>query len=302
NDGGSYIGSMAQRCGGVGRNHADALTRLGCDVNFISVVGNDDSGDYLLRKSSHINLNHMTRLPNVPTATYLSINVKGNIQHGFSSIEENISKLTSDLIRSKEDLFCDADYILIDGNTPVETLRNITDLAQAHHKNVWFDPADLAKVQKVFMAKNISHISVISPNAYEFMNYCTLLGIPLPEQLLTNSDAMLDFCNSLGPQLKALFPGQLSLILLTLGNAGILALQRHESSIEIVPWPAPQLSQALLVSPSGAGDCFNAGFLTAYLKNLSFHDCLRIGTECAKLSLMSIDAVPNTITSQLLGT
>jgi sugar/nucleoside kinase (ribokinase family) len=45
---------MAQRCGGVGRNHVDALTRLGCDVNFISVVGNDDSGDYLLRKSSHI--------------------------------------------------------------------------------------------------------------------------------------------------------------------------------------------------------------------------------------------------------
>lgn len=54
NDGGTYPGRMIQRCGGVGRNHADALTRLGIDVHLISVVGDDSHAEFVRSRCKHM--------------------------------------------------------------------------------------------------------------------------------------------------------------------------------------------------------------------------------------------------------
>jgi pseudouridine-5'-phosphate glycosidase/pseudouridine kinase len=40
-NGGTYPGHVTQSFGGVGRNIADGLTRLGVDTLFISAIGND---------------------------------------------------------------------------------------------------------------------------------------------------------------------------------------------------------------------------------------------------------------------
>ncbi|VDK29368.1 unnamed protein product [Anisakis simplex] len=45
---------MVQRCGGVGRNHADALTRLGVDVHLISALGNDSFADFIRMHCQHM--------------------------------------------------------------------------------------------------------------------------------------------------------------------------------------------------------------------------------------------------------
>lgn len=42
------------RTGGVARNHADALSRLGCKVDFISAIGNDILGNILQQKCTHM--------------------------------------------------------------------------------------------------------------------------------------------------------------------------------------------------------------------------------------------------------
>jgi pseudouridine kinase len=61
-DGGTYPGVVRQSLGGVGRNHVDALTRLGNDVHFISSIGNDENGQFFLQNSKHFRVCYKTIL------------------------------------------------------------------------------------------------------------------------------------------------------------------------------------------------------------------------------------------------
>lgn len=47
-DGSTHRGTIRRSYGGVGRNLADALTRLGCKPLFVSVVGEDAAGRELI--------------------------------------------------------------------------------------------------------------------------------------------------------------------------------------------------------------------------------------------------------------
>lgn len=62
---GAYLpAKIVQRPGGVARNHTDALTRLGCDVQLLSAFGADAQGRldpgamFLLQRGAHIVSGH----------------------------------------------------------------------------------------------------------------------------------------------------------------------------------------------------------------------------------------------------
>jgi sugar/nucleoside kinase (ribokinase family) len=60
----------------------------------------------------------------------------------------------------------------------------------------------------------------------------------------------------------------------------------------IITQPAPDLSESGILSVSGAGDCFNAGFISGILQGLTWTECAIKGTFCAKKSLQSVHNVP----------
>lgn len=105
---------MEQRCGGVARNHADALTRLGCDVTFLSAIGNDALGEWIRKRCNHMvnsryhhgflsffqfqNWDNVVISNKFSTATYLSINVQGNINFGINSIGNVIYAISPEYV------------------------------------------------------------------------------------------------------------------------------------------------------------------------------------------------------------
>lgn len=64
----------------------------------------------------------------------MSVNINGNIVHGFSSIEESIASITPEYISKNESLIAETDYIVIDGNLPENAIKRVIDLAEAHRK------------------------------------------------------------------------------------------------------------------------------------------------------------------------
>ncbi len=84
-------------------------------------------------------------------------------------------------------------------------------------------------------------------------------------------------------QLAALTP----VVVVKLGAEGALA----QSGNEVARAPALPVN---VVDTTGAGDCFNAGFMYGYLRGYSLQDCLRCGNLCGALAITSrgCDTVP----------
>ena len=71
----SNPGHIITSPGGVGRNIAENLARLGVDTCLISSVGNDLYGNQIIDKGidAGINMDNVAKIDNKPTSTYLSI-------------------------------------------------------------------------------------------------------------------------------------------------------------------------------------------------------------------------------------
>ncbi|MDG1708741.1 MAG: PfkB family carbohydrate kinase [Emcibacteraceae bacterium] len=71
----SNPGHIITSPGGVGRNIAENLARLGVETRLISAVGNDIYGNQILDKGtqSGINMDNVSVVEKMPTSTYLSI-------------------------------------------------------------------------------------------------------------------------------------------------------------------------------------------------------------------------------------
>ena len=72
NDGRTHTGRSRRSCGGVGRNVADALLKLGLEnTRLISIVGDDEHGKIIL-ESLGVGGEIVKRMSDVDTAKYES--------------------------------------------------------------------------------------------------------------------------------------------------------------------------------------------------------------------------------------
>lgn len=108
-------------------------------------------------------------------------------------------------------------------------------------------------------------------------------------------ESLADFMDANKSFLHRVFPDQMEILLITMGSTGCLLLSRPHigASVQITTIPAP--TKESIVSASGSGDCFNAGFLTALLYGASIDGCMKAGQKSAGLSLQSTETVPKTI-------
>ncbi|XP_023281352.1 uncharacterized protein LOC111669316, partial [Seriola lalandi dorsalis] len=81
-------GSVCQSFGGVGRNIADSLSRLGHRPLFISAIGADSHSDAVLNYCKHMNTSGVARLEEQSTATYcVVITESGEMSLGMGDMD-----------------------------------------------------------------------------------------------------------------------------------------------------------------------------------------------------------------------
>uniref|UniRef100_A0A914HFY9 Carbohydrate kinase PfkB domain-containing protein n=1 Tax=Globodera rostochiensis TaxID=31243 RepID=A0A914HFY9_GLORO len=330
--GGAYIPSrIIQTAGGVARNHADALSRLGCKVTLISALGTepwkkgekkgpqnckmDLLGRFLMEKCENIDWSHVFHCPNTPTASSVGIcTTKGTIiSQGFISVDPIMEQMEEDYIQSMEDQISKADFILVDANLNVRTLRKVVELARIKGTKVWFEPTNWTKVTKLFKAlgKNALHkVNVISPNLDELVELAKQLNEEDSQKFVHQfKDFLISLSSSSTPSAdisewisrkqipSALFPPSMSHLLITCDSMGVLLLSHAESSSVFAHHfvPPPDVRADQIVSVSGAGDCFNSGFLSALLNGCDLTNSAKVAYKCAAISLCSAEAVPEAI-------
>ncbi|XP_047358495.1 pseudouridine-metabolizing bifunctional protein C1861.05 isoform X1 [Vespa velutina] len=309
-DGRMHAGHSRQSCGGVGRNVADALIKLGAhDTRFISVVGNDEPGTAIFQ-SLKGGGGTLKRSSDVSTASCtVVVDAKGECcfivgeMEAFAAIDINLIKKYQTQLEA-------ASIIVIDANLPTETMALTLDIASHAKIPVWYEPTDVNIATKLFEIgsqwENTLHF--ISPNKNELLAISRFLGIPVPDNKLIIT---LDDVNEMANHLAKYIP----VIISTLGSEGVLITREAKKTDPFYDKngvlikngainshlykPLSHVSKIpyKIFSASGCGDCFAAGIIYGIHNNLNEENCVNLALKAADLSLRSHEAVPSTLSS-----
>ena len=143
--GSSNPGVTTTAHGGVGRNVAENLARLGSPVRLIGVVGDDAHGAALLHELSvlDVDVRGVRRSAECATGTYTAVlDRDGGLVIGVADMAATDSLSPDDV----DDLALrDASWLVLDGNLPTATIAHCLALAEQDHVPVVLDPVGVTK-------------------------------------------------------------------------------------------------------------------------------------------------------------
>lgn len=139
----SNPGTVVRTPGGVGRNVAENLARLGSRVALVSTVGSDPDGDWLLQETAVAGVDITPVLRGGRTGRYVAVlGADGELAVGVADMAATDALLPDvldlDLIRS-------ADLVVVDGNLPAATV----DAVLALGVRTVLDPVSVPKAERL---------------------------------------------------------------------------------------------------------------------------------------------------------
>lgn len=270
----SNPGSIATSFGGVGRNIAENLARLGEKVAMLTIVGDDVNGRALLDhcRSLNMDMSQALVLADETTSTYISILDEDQDMQMAISAMDIYAAFTPEFIDSKKERIQQAKLCIVDTNLPQETLFTLAELCEKHQIPLFVDLVSTTKALKV---KNfIGKFHTIKPNKLEAE---ILSGIAI-----TDEDSLIKNCRYFLKQgVKNIF--------ISLGKDGVFysdgKIFHHQKAFTTE-----------VVNATGAGDAFMAGISYAFHQQMPLEEACRFGISCATLTLQSIDTISPNLT------
>lgn len=257
--------------GGVARNVAENLARLGQPTRLLTVVGCDSEGDRLLQEveAAGVDIGAVRRSDEYATGTYLAVvNLAGELQTALDDM--NITSLISpDYVRSHQDLFADASAVFVDGNLPKETLRTVLSLARKAKIPVCADPTSTGLALK--FKPYLHRLAMITPNSDE--------AAALTELPVTASRRRVAVTAA-----KELVTAGVGMVIVALAEFGACYATSQTGG------HVPAIKTAI-VDPTGAGDAMTATVLFALLNDIPLDDAVQLGVSAASLTLRHRGAV-----------
>ena len=260
--------------GGVGRNIAENLSRLGCSVRFVSVFGDDSFSkalaDDLTKKGIDTSLCKTIR--GQTCSKYICINSeKGELIaaiNDMSLYDHMYAAITDEAIEAMNA----ADIVVLDANTSEELLEKI---AQRCTSPIAFDAVSISKVGRC--ANILDRLFLFKPNVYEAEALCRSL---VPED--QDKNALAPAFESSDIRFKAseyadfLINKGVKNVMISLGEDGVY--YANSSSGGTVPSMVTEI-----VNTSGCGDTFLAGAIRGYLDNADIKTMAGYGSAAAAI-------------------
>ena len=150
--------------GGKGANQAVAAARAGGDVVFIAAVGDDPYGEEALKgyRLDQINTENIKICKGVPSGiAMITISEKG--ENAITVASGANALLSPADLEKLEEAFHEAAYMLIQLETPLETVQKAVELCNELNTRVILNPAPAAELSD----KILENVSIITPNETE---------------------------------------------------------------------------------------------------------------------------------------
>jgi len=263
------IGSetLAEKCeltlGSASAIFAAGMAKLGHRVTFFSHVGQDYFGDFCLRilKQSGVSTRHVTRKADEKTG--VTIALSGKRDRALVTYAGAIATFKADSIN--ETVMSSQDHVHLTSYYLQTALRpsfaQLLRQAKASGLTTSFDP-------------NSDPSDKWSRNITAVLKYTDVLLVnELEAMKLTRSKTLNGALKTLGAKVHC--------AVIKRGDRGATAIQNDE----VFNDPGFRISA---IDTTGAGDSFDAGFMSAYLRKAPLAECLRIGNACGALSAMSV--------------
>lgn len=278
--GSSNPAAVQESCGGVARNIAENLAHLACHTSLMTVVGNDQAGQWVLKETarSGVDTSLCYVLPSENTGTYTALlDPAGEMFVAFANMDI-YERFDSALLHEKWPHIAASTLVIADTNVSADGLRELVKRCNESSLPLFIDPVSSEKAKKLPL--DLSGVTAIFPNLEEAFE---LAGIS------HSNETELDYTNLA----EAIRQRGVQHVFITLGSQGVLYVAEEGS--RLVP-PIP----TAIVEVTGAGDAFIAGVAYGILHNYSYPEACEFGLAAAHLTLQTTQSVSTKLNEQTI--
>ena len=269
----STPGRVRLSAGGVGRNIACNLARLGVETRLVAPLGDDAFAEIVRGDCARAGVDTSLCLSfaGEASSSYLFIaDAGGDMQLAVNDMAV-CDRLTPEAMAPRLDALNAMDAVVLDANLPAETLAF---LAESLRVPLVADAVSTAKAPR--LAAALPRLAALKPNAIEAE---TLTGEPVhgPDSAARAARRLIE----LGVERA----------FITLGERGVCCADRSETLF--IPGGAVRL-----VNATGAGDAFTAALTWGVVRGLSLRDCAAAGLAAAAIAVESMETVSPEVSAE----
>lgn len=263
----SNPGKVNTSFGGVCRNIAECMARVGVNTKFISILGDDSTGNSMMEHSKIMNydMSESLIIKGGNTPTYMAIlDEQGEMVSAVVDMKI-IDMFTTEFIDEKSEIIKNSEYMILDSDRP-DIVEYITTKFKGDTKFI-LDPVSAAK------AKDVKHLiqnfHTIKPNRYEAEIMCGF-KIRNDYDLRKAGQYFID----LG--IKNVF--------ITLDEDGIYYNNGTKEG-------TVKANNVDVVNVTGAGDSFVAGIASGYMNNIELVDTVKYAIAMSTITISTKETI-----------
>jgi len=263
-------GEFHMAAGGKGANQAVAAARAGGDVAFIARIGTDIFGKKAVEGFIHdrVDVEHVYQDRRTASGIAL-ISVGQNGENSIAVASGANAKLSAEDVRSARRAIASAKILLMQLETPLETVRKAAEIAAANKVPIILNPAPARALDD----RLLRLVSFLTPNETETE---LLTGIKIKKE----SDMAKASQKLLNKGVHAVF--------ITLGVKGVFVASETEKIRRII-----SAFKVKAVDSTAAGDVFNGALAVALAEGRPLLDAAHFANAAAALSVTKLGAQPS---------
>lgn len=270
--------SSSISCGGVARNIAENLGRLGLEVSLMTVVGDDHEGKRLFDQTkTFVDMEPSKLMVGETTGTYTAI-LDSDGEMTFALADMGIyDSVDVDHIEKRWGFLASAELVMIDTNFPAGVLSKIVTRCKEEGIPLVITPVSAPKIKK--LPAVLEGVTWLIANKDEAE---ALAGRKIREEG--------DFFKAA----ETIMQKGVEKVVITRGDKGLIYYTKMNEAGVILP---PKVE---VVDVTGAGDALVAGVIYGDLRGLNTEAACKIGMACSMITLSTEETVSSSLNHQYL--